>query len=457
MREERRCEEGGVDAAARLPPTPSSLPPSRNLVLQTQGLAEVYISLAAEVPPPEGGGGAPFPAHLARAAAQFTAVPVASIPLDPRPDRDYSHVPRFAGFGPLVEGVGGINRPKKVVARDDAGGAHAELVKAGHDDLRQDAVMQQFFALVNALLAADRECAGRGLNVRTYKAVPFTPSAGVIQWVDRTAPLSTWLIGADRRSGAHARRAPAGTMTHAAASAELQAAPADALRAAFDRVCAAFPPVLRHFFTETFPNPPAWHAARTTYARSAAVASVAGYVAGLGDRHSHNILLDTATAAVVHIDLGVAFEQGAVLPTPELVPFRLTRDVVDGLGAAGADGPFRRVCEATLGVLRRAREPVTTVVEVLVHDPLYRWKATAAVGGGGPGAGAGAADADGAPAPTVNPDAERALLRVRAKLAGLDGGDGGARGVGAQVTALLRDAADPGKLCRMYVGWAPWL
>ena len=38
---------------------------------------------------------------------------------------------------------------------------------------------------------------------------------------------------------------------------------------------------------------------------------------------------------MVHIDLGIAFEQGRFLNTPELVPFRLTRDVVDGMGATG--------------------------------------------------------------------------------------------------------------------------
>jgi ataxia telangiectasia mutated family protein len=30
------------------------------------------------------------------------------------------------------------------------------LVKAGNDDMRQDAVMQQFFGLINALLARNR-------------------------------------------------------------------------------------------------------------------------------------------------------------------------------------------------------------------------------------------------------------------------------------------------------------
>lgn len=44
-----------------------------------------------------------------------------------------------------------------------------------------------------------------------------------------------------------------------------------------------------------------------------------GYIVGLGDRHAMNILIDQTTAEVVHIDLGVAFEQGLMLKTPERV------------------------------------------------------------------------------------------------------------------------------------------
>ena len=69
---------------------------------------------------------------------------------------------------------------------------------------------------------------------------------------------------------------------------------------------------------------------------------IAGYVIGLGDRHSQNILIDSATAAVVHIDLGIAFEQGRFLNTPELVPFRLTRDIVDGMGVTGEAPPITK-------------------------------------------------------------------------------------------------------------------
>ena len=56
-----------------------------------------------------------------------------------------------------------------------------------------------------------------------------------------------------------------------------------------------------------------------------------GYILGLGDRHVENILLDKETAELIHIDLGIAFEFGKILPTPETVPFRLTQVRIDEL------------------------------------------------------------------------------------------------------------------------------
>jgi len=60
----------------------------------------------------------------------------------------------------------------------------------------------------------------------------------------------------------------------------------------------------------------------------------------------------------------VAFEQGRTLPIPEPVPFRLTRDLVDGMGVAGVEGVFRRCCEETLKVMRNSHEELKTIVEV---------------------------------------------------------------------------------------------
>jgi hypothetical protein len=40
--------------------------------------------------------------------------------------------------------------------------------------------------------------------------VPFSPAAGLLEWVEDTEPLGTYLTGKDRTSGAHARYARPG-------------------------------------------------------------------------------------------------------------------------------------------------------------------------------------------------------------------------------------------------------
>lgn len=87
-----------------------------------------------------------------------------------------------------------------------------------------------------------------------------------------------------------------------------RASAADKLKI-FLKIREKFKPVLRHFFTETNKQPQVWYAKRLTYSRSVAVCSIAGHILGLGDRHMSNLLMDARTGEMIHIDLGIAFDQ----------------------------------------------------------------------------------------------------------------------------------------------------
>ena len=218
-----------------------------------------------------------------------------------------------------------------------------QLVKA-KDDLRQDAVMEQVFEMVNTLL---RECSSpraawrRELGVRSYKVVPLSPSAGLVEWVQNTVALGEYLTGtpAAPGQGAHVRYNPGDLLPAECRKrmAEAHESRDKSVRArAFGDVCNHFTPVFHHFFLENFHTPADWFMRRLAFTQSSAASSIVGFILGLADRHSQNILIDKATAEVIHIDLGVAFDQGKALKTPEVVPFRLTRDVVDGMGGEWA-------------------------------------------------------------------------------------------------------------------------
>ncbi|XP_062191304.1 serine/threonine-protein kinase ATM isoform X2 [Phragmites australis] len=344
----------------------------RALICQMKQMVEIYIKLAElETKKEDTNKKIPLPREV-RSICQLELVPVvtATVPVDPSCLYEEGSFPHFSGLVDSITIMNGINAPKVIECFGSDGNKYRQLAKSGNDDLRQDAVMEQFFSLVNTFLQNHRDTSERRLRIRTYKVVPFTPSAGVVEWVNGTVPLGEYLLGSTRSGGAHGRYGT-GDWTFLQCR-EYMMSEKDKRRA-FLKVCNNFRPVMHHFFLERFLLPSDWFQGRLAYTRSVAASSMVGYIVGLGDRHSMNILIDQDTAEVVHIDLGVAFEQGLMLKTPERVPFRLTRDIIDGMGITGVEGVFRRCCEKTLSVMRENKEALLTIIEVFIHDPLYKW------------------------------------------------------------------------------------
>ncbi|XP_068564532.1 serine-protein kinase ATM [Cebidichthys violaceus] len=395
------------------------------------------------------------------------AIPTMEIKVDP--SGCYDNLVTVRSFMPQYHLVGGVNLPKIIDCVGSDGKSRRQLVK-GQDDLRQDAVMQQVFSMCSMLLQRNTDTRKRKLNIRRFKVVPFSQRSGVLEWCSGTVPIGEFLV--DPIKGAHKRFRPQDPTNLACRRRMTEALKLgfDEKLQAYSEVCKNFRPVFRYFCMERFLDPAVWMEKRLAYTRSVATSSIVGYIVGLGDRHIQNILVDEQTAELVHIDLGVAFEQGKILPTPETVPFRLSRDIVDGMGITGVEGVFRRCCEKTMEVMRGSQEALLTIVEVLLYDPLFDWtmnplkafylqhdeqqelNATLSSTMGGDDIDNHRKSSD---SQSFNKVAERVLLRLQEKLKGVE--EGTVLSVGGQVNLLIQQAMDPKNLSRLFPGWQAWV
>jgi ataxia telangiectasia mutated family protein len=394
-----------------------------------------------------------------RTAAQVSRlVPTLRLPpvtmgLPLRPDGNYDDVPKVVKFGAAVSIMSGLSTPKVLTAISSDGQQYKQLFKSGNDDLRQDAIMEQVFEEVSKMLQNHKATRQRNLHIRTYKVIPLSPTAGIIEFVPNSIPINDFL------GPAHGVYGPQDMKSNTAREKIrlAQTLTTEARVKEFRKVCDHLQPVMRHFFLERFDDPDDWFEKRTAYTRTTASVSMLGHVLGLGDRHGQNIMLDEVNGEVVHIDLGVAFEAGRVLPVPELVPFRLTRDIIDGMGVNKTEGIFRRCCEFTMDALREDKDSIMTLLNVLRYDPLYNWTLSPlrakrmqdAQDGIHNAKNVEAAASSKAKLEAEGGEANRALAIVEKKLSKT-------LSTAATVNELIQQATDEKNLATLFAGWAAW-
>ncbi|KIJ69878.1 hypothetical protein HYDPIDRAFT_79167 [Hydnomerulius pinastri MD-312] len=370
--------------------------------------------------------------------------------------------PTFEEFSDEIEIMRSLAKPRKITIRGSNGQTYMFLGKP-KDDLRKDARLMDFNAIINKLLKANSESRRRQLHVRTYGVVTLNEECGFIQWVPNTIPVRPVLL-----KYYEARRVRSWSSELSDVFRRIKdASDKDAAELFVSKVLPVFPPVFHEWFVETFPEPSAWLASRLAYGRTAAVMSMVGFILGLGDRHCENILLDTNTGDVVHVDFNCLFEKGKTLETPERVPFRLTQNMIDGLGVTGVEGVFRIACEVTMQLLRDNKDSLMSVLDAFIHDPLVEWEDEKRK-----------MDRDRRNAVKSSTDlrhlAKNALRPIERKLRGVysppnvksrthsGSGTGDEREISTSnlVQILIQEAIDDANLAKlqgkMYPGWAAW-
>eukprot|EP01069_Polyplicarium_translucidae_P000477 Polyplicarium_translucidae@DN125_c0_g1_i1.p1 len=370
-----------------------------------------------------------------------------------------------------VEVLRSKQKPKKMVLLGSNGLSYTWLAKNEcKGDLRKDMRMMEVAGFMNEWLANDAEAQRRWLKIRLFSVIPLNEIAGFIEWVPNlrtfrsiVTDLSTADLGPPKYSAAFKAIMEGFQNSHRNPQ---------ALHRAFTELgLRRFPPVLHRFFVETFgPDPSRWLQARREFVRSLAVWSAVGFVIGLGDRHGENILLDTSTGECVHVDFDCLFGKGLLLAVPEVVPFRLTPNLLSCMGVTGVHGSFEAAMTHTLRILRERREYLVSLLQAFVHDPLIEWTR----------------HGKNTLAPGAVDDFQRGDSKARSSLQEIEwklegklnfapqgpAGAGGGRADGPekinawqhypvsatrQAQELTRAAACPRNLALMYAGWMPWM
>ncbi|XP_062086906.1 serine/threonine-protein kinase ATR isoform X2 [Humulus lupulus] len=349
-------------------------------------------------------------------------------------------LPTIAGIADEAEILSSLQRPKKIILLGSDGMERPFLCKP-KDDLRKDARMMEFTAMINRLLSKYPESRRRKLYIRTFAVIPLTEDCGMVEWVPHTRGLRHILQDIYITCGKFDRLKTNPQIKRLYDQCHGKMPEDEMLK---NKILPMFPPVFHKWFLTTFSEPAAWFRARIAYAHTTAVWSMVGHIVGLGDRHGENILFDSTTGDCVHVDFSCLFDKGLQLEKPELVPFRLTQNMIDGLGITGYEGIFLRVCEITLSVLRMHRETLMSVLETFIHDPLVEWTKSHKSSG----------------VEVQNPHAQRAISNIEARLRGVVVGVGAAPSlplaVEGQARRLITEAISHKNLGKMYIWWMPW-
>ena len=322
-----------------------------------------------------------------------------------------------------------LQRPRKVSVRGSDGKVYGLLCKP-KDDLRKDQRLMEFNAMINRSLKREAESSKRRLYIKTYAVTPLNEECGLIEWVDKLRTLRDILLHIYRSKGIAPNYPLIRTMLDEANSDPSK------LSLFTSKILPNFPPVFHEWFVDMFPEPGSWFTARLKYTRSCAVMSMVGMVLGLGDRHGENILFEETNGGTFHVDFNCLFDKGLTFEKPELVPFRLTHNMVDAFGVYGYEGPFRKSCELTLQILRQNEDTLMTILETFVYDPTTDFIGKKKKN-------------------TVNvPDTPQEVLdSVRSKVRGLLKGESVPLSVEGHVDELILQAVSPKLLTGMYIGW----
>ena len=265
---------------------------------------------------------------------------------------------------------------------------------------------------MNEILIKDSNCAKKKLKLNTFVVVPITQKLGIIEWVSDTQSLykiikysmenlideyntqytstlnidsfekplekKVWELQKSpqylARMEWYNNRFPKISNILQKSFAALLIQNDEEIIKSFRKVENMMPNyVLQRSLMHYLLTPEEILAQRINFIRNYSAICISGYILGIGDRHLDNFLINVNNSEIVSIDFGVAFGQGLNQLIPELVPYRLTRQLCNVLSPFGIKGIIRQTMIDVLSAYKFGKDYILDYCEVFVKEPLLEW------------------------------------------------------------------------------------
>jgi DNA-dependent protein kinase catalytic subunit len=269
------------------------------------------------------------------------------------------------------------------------------MVKGGEDQ-RQDQRIEILFDFMNDLLRLDSHCYKRNLSIRTYQVVPMTKKLAIIEWINNTRTFKDLIHHALEQESEEKMRKedlPKKMITEfneyiqKATKNRTQVSVSELygnaymnykrenVKEKFEEIQNMLPPDLfRRYIRSMTNSTEGYFLLRNQFIVSYSVLSICQYILGIGDRHLNNLMIDTKTGQAICIDFGHAFGSSTIiLPIPELMPIRLTRQLVKLNAPLEQNGILEATMIHTLNALRENNDLLMCMLDLFIKEPSIDW------------------------------------------------------------------------------------
>ncbi|XP_014474036.1 PREDICTED: DNA-dependent protein kinase catalytic subunit-like [Dinoponera quadriceps] len=292
---------------------------------------------------------------------------------------------KIARIDPIVDVMRSLRKPIRISMIGENGREYKFLVKFG-EDLTIDHGLQQLYATMNRTLSNDTACRQRRLMIDTYEVIPLSRSFGLIQWIEDTKSLEdlVWFTLSKTESN-QCENILKNYMRWIENAAPSCRRLSDQYKAATVRynqtevktkmeqlIAKTKKSALRDAFTVISPSPESFVTLRRNFVASYATMCAAHWISGVGDRHLQNTLVVVGSGRCLGIDFGYVFGSGICGPVPELVPFRLTPQILELLQPFTEKHLLSTIMTHVMRALRDDKGPILACMDIFVHKPVYR-------------------------------------------------------------------------------------